>query len=143
MKLPRRLLHRIRRHLRRHMNLDHHQTEPLPGERSASPIHFARWILGLATAGVLLFFLAGCATVTTRVVTTDKAGTVTETVTTTKATDPAALALAGTIATAYAPPRARLVRQEKAGTPADLQRILRGRPVTKEEIANRWQPLHP
>ena len=82
----------------------------------------------------------GCSTTTVRVITTDKAGTTTETITTTQASDPAALALAGAIATAYAP-RGILVRQEKATS--DMQRILCGRPITKQEIANRWQPLKP
>jgi hypothetical protein len=54
-----------------------------------------------------------------------------------KASDAAALALAGQIATAYAP-RGIVVRQEKSAS--DLGRILRGRPITKQEIANRWKP---
>ena len=81
--------------------------------------------------------LAGCATTTVRTVTTDKAGTTTETTTTTRASDPGALALAGTVATAYAPPLARIVREEKSG---DIKTILRGRPITRQEIANRWKP---
>jgi hypothetical protein len=64
----------------------------------------------LALCWVLV--MASCTTTTVRVVTTDKAGTVTDTTTTTKAGDPNALALAGQIATAYAP-RGIVVRQER------------------------------
>ena len=135
MHLPRRLLHRIRRHLRRTMN--HRQPAPSHRERSARPIAWARWILALATGAAFVFVIAGCATTTTTVITTDKAGTVTETVTVTKASDAGALALAGQIATAYAP-RGIVIREEKSA--ADLQRILKGKPITKQEIAHRWRP---
>lgn len=91
----------------------------------------------------LLLLLAGCVTTTTTTRTTDAKGHVVEVVTVTKAADPAALELAGTVATAYAPPRARIVRSEKSATPADLRRILHGRPITKQEIANRWKPSAP
>jgi hypothetical protein len=87
-----------------------------------------------------LLVMCSCATTTVRVVTTDKAGTVTVTETTTKASDAGALALAGQIATAYAP-RGIVIREEKSTS--DLGRILRGRPITKQEIANRWRPLNP
>lgn len=84
----------------------------------------------------VVWTLASCTTTTIRTVTTDKAGTVTETTTTTRASDPAAIALAGVVATTYAPPRAFYVREEKSG---DLMRILRGSPITRQEIANRWK----
>lgn len=87
-----------------------------------------------------VLYAVSCATTTVRTVTTDKAGTVTETVTVTKAADPAALRLAGLALTAYAPPRAAIVREEKSATPSDFRRILHGRPITRQEIANRWQP---
>ena len=83
--------------------------------------------------------MCSCATTTVRVVTTDKAGTVTETTTTSKGSDPHALALAGQIATAYAP-RGIVVRQEKSAPPSEFRRILKSRPITREEIANRWKP---
>lgn len=94
------------------------------------------------TLVLLAFILAfcGCTTTTTTVRVTDAKGGMTETVTITKASDGAALALAGQIATAYAP-RGMVVRSEKSSS--DLGRILRGRPITKEEIANRWKPLKP
>ena len=86
----------------------------------------------------LLLALTGCTTTTVTTRTTSAKGHVVETVTVTKSADPAALALAGTVASAYAPPRARLVRQEKST--ADIRHILRGRPITRQEIANRWKP---
>lgn len=93
------------------------------------------FLLGLILA-LFILGMTGCTTTTVRTVTTDKAGTVTDTTTTTKASDAAALALAGQIATAYAP-RGMVVRSEKSSS--DLGRILRGRPITREEIANRWR----
>lgn len=97
-------------------------------------------IKAICTAAFLALYvvwtLASCTTTTIRTVTTDKAGTVTETTTTTTASDPAALILAGAVATAYAPPRAFYVREEKSG---DIMRILNGRPITRQEIANRWR----
>ena len=101
------------------------------------PMSFARGCLVFAACAVLGFVLAGCTTTTTTVRVTDAKGGMTETVTTTKASDTAALALAGQIATAYAP-RGMVVRSEKSSS--DLGRILRGKPITKEEIANRWKP---
>jgi hypothetical protein len=91
------------------------------------------------TLVLLAFILAfcGCTTTTTIVRVTDAKGGMTETETVTKASDSAALALAGQIATAYAP-RGIVVRSEKSTS--DLGRILRGRPITREEIANRWKP---
>jgi len=101
-----------------------------------------RILAALVLAACWLAVMCSCATTTVRVVTTDKHGTVTETTTTSRASDPAALSLAGQIATAYAP-RGIVVRQEKSATPADLHRILRGRPITRQEIANRWHPPEP
>jgi len=96
-------------------------------------------LLWIALIGWAVIAFCGCATVTTRTITTDKNGTVTETTVTSKASDPAALALAGQIATAYAP-RGMVVRSEKSAAPSDLMRILRGRPITSKEIAYRWKP---
>lgn len=90
----------------------------------------------------VLWTMVSCTTTTTTTRTTDAKGHVVEIVTVTKAADPAALRLAGDVATAYAP-RGIVVRQEKSGTPADLHRILQGRPITKQEIANRWKPAVP
>ncbi len=84
--------------------------------------------------------MCSCSTTTVTTITTDKAGTITETTTVTKSADAAALALAGQIATAYVP-RGVVIREEKAAPNSDLRKILKSRPVTKEEIANRWKPL--
>ena len=81
--------------------------------------------------------LASCVTETTRTITTDKSGTVTDRTTTRKGSDPAALKLVSVAADIYFPRRA-VVREEKSAS--DLQRILRGRPITRQEIANRWKP---
>ena len=54
-------------------------------------------------------------------------------------TDPAALAAITATALAFAP-KAHVVAQKST---SDLQRVLKGRPITKEEIAHRWQPLKP
>lgn len=102
------------------------------------PIRQTLALLLLALCWV--WVMASCATTVTRTVTTDKAGRVTDVTVTSKAGDPAALALAGQIATAYAP-RGMVVRSEKSAS--DLQRILRGRPITREEIAHRWKPAKP
>lgn len=103
----------------------------------------------LLTLVFIAFLLAftGCSTTTVRTVTTDKEGRVTDVTTTTKATDPAALALAGVAITAYAPPRALYVREEKADH--DMRRLLRGwrgpaavaatGPITAAEISNRYR----
>ena len=99
----------------------------------------ALWIW---VAAYTVLSMVSCSTVTTHVVTTDKAGTVTETTTTSKSSDPHALALAGRIATAYAP-RGMIVRGEKSAPPSEIRRILKSRPITREQIANRWQPLKP
>jgi len=76
------------------------------------------------TAAILAFTLAACSTVKTTVTAPDGTVTVTES----SSTDPAALALAGTAITAYAPPRARTIREEKSGR------------ISPAEIANRWKP---
>lgn len=99
--------------------------------------HLRHLLALLLLSACWLLVMCSCATTTVRVVTTDKAGTVTETTTTTKRGDPAALSLAGSIATAYAP-RGIVIREQKSAS--DLQRILKGRPITKQEIANRWKP---
>ncbi len=105
---------------------------------------WARVLLGLAVLAVALFLLAGCAVETVRTITTSKSGLVTDVTTTRKTADPAALQLAGTLASVYLPQRARVIREEKsAATPADLRRLLRGRPITKQQIAHRWRPAAP
>jgi hypothetical protein len=111
------------------------------GRRAYFPaIGWARFLL-LAILLALVLLLTGCATSTVRVITTDKAGTVTDTTTVTKGADPAALQILGTVAEIYIPRRAPIVRQEKSAvTPADLRRVLRGTPITRQEIAARWRP---
>lgn len=108
-------------------------------ERSANPINFARWILAMATVAAFVFVLTGFAVEEVTTTITSKSGLVTVEKRITKKADPAAWALANAVVEGYAP-RARVVRQEKATTTDDLRRILRGRPITKEEIANRWKP---
>lgn len=88
-----------------------------------------------------------CVTETTRTITTDKAGTVTDVTTTRKGTDPAALKLVEVAAEIYRPRPAIIVREEKADH--DMRRLLRGwqgraavaatGPITAEEIANRYR----
>lgn len=90
---------------------------------------YAAWVL----------CLGGCATTTTTTRTTDAKGGMVEVTTVTKVADPAAMSLVGTVATAYAP-RGLVVREEKSAIPDDLRRILRGRTITEQEIANRWKP---
>jgi Trk-type K+ transport system membrane component len=107
--------------------------------------HALHWFggIGIIVLAVAILLLPGCSTTTTRTVITDKAGRVTDTTVVTKAADPAAYALAGAVVTAYAPPRARIIREEKAAaTPGDVRRILRG-PIRPREIARRWQPAVP
>jgi hypothetical protein len=99
----------------------------------------AIWSVVLAC---ILWTMISCTVTTTTTRTTDAKGHVVEVVTVTKSADPAALQLAGTVATAYAP-RGIVVREEKAATPSDLRRILHGRPITKQEIAHRWKPAAP
>lgn len=101
--------------------------------------YIALWIW---VAVYTVFSMVSCSTTTTRTVTTDKAGTVTEITVTSKASDPHALALAGQIATAYAP-RGMIVRHEKSAPPGEFRRILRSRPITRQEIALRWKPSKP
>ena len=91
----------------------------------------------------------GCVTESTRTITTDKNGTVTDTTVVKKGTDPAALKLVEVAASVYVPRRAPVVREEKADH--DMKRLLRGwrgpaavaatGPITKDEITNRWKPL--
>lgn len=57
---------------------------------------------------IILAALTGCTTLKTTTTAPDGTVTVTES----SSTDPAALALAGTIATAYAPPRANVIREK-------------------------------
>jgi hypothetical protein len=101
--------------------------------------HLRQFLALLLLAACWLLVMCSCATTTVRVVTTDKAGTVTVTETTTKASDAGALALAGQIATTY---KDGFENREEKST-SDLGRILRGRPITRQEIANRWRPLNP
>jgi hypothetical protein len=99
---------------------------------------------------VLLAFVmafTGCVTETTRTITTDKAGTVTDTTVIKKGTDPAALKLVEVAAAVYLPKPAVIVREEKADH--DMKRLLRGwrgpagvaatGPITKEEIFDRYR----
>ena len=94
----------------------------------------------MKTLAILTLFLASCAIEETTVTTTDaKSGLVTVTTRKSKKADTAWTAIAGDVVAAYSPPRARRVREEKSGTPDDLRRILH-RPITRQEIANRWKP---
>lgn len=88
---------------------------------------------------LLAFALSGCVTDTTRTITTDKAGTVTDTTVTRKGTDPAALKLVEVAAAVYVPRRPIVIREDKCDH--DMARLLRGRPITNLEIAMRWKPL--
>lgn len=107
--------------------------EEWTGHRSPSnlPMAFARGILIVLALALIAFAASSCTTTTT----TAPDGTVTVT----KAPAPGVLPFAGAAIRAYSP-RPIIVREEKAATPADLRRILRGRPVTKQEIASRWKP---
>ena len=87
----------------------------------------------------VVWTLASCATETTRTITTDTAGTVHDVTTTKKGTDPAALKLVSVAAEIYLPRRPVVIREEKADH--DMKRLLRGRPITRQEIAHRWKPL--
>lgn len=97
-------------------------------------------LLALVALAFVLAF-AGCATVKTTVTAPDGTVTVTEST----APVPAAFDLAGKAIDAAAPPKARVVREEKADH--DMRRLLRGwrgpvavaatGPITPEEIAKR------
>jgi ApbE superfamily uncharacterized protein (UPF0280 family) len=94
-------------------------------------------ILWFWVAIYTVFSMVGCAVEEITTTSTSKSGLVTVEKRITKKADPAAWALANAVVEGYAP-RARVVRQEKSTS--DLGRILKGRPITKEEIANRWKP---
>lgn len=74
---------------------------------------FGTILLALVPAAFVLTF-AGCMTETTRTITTDKTGTVTETTVTRKGSDPAALKLVSVAAEIYLPRRPVVIREEKA-----------------------------
>lgn len=93
-----------------------------------TPLITLAWMVGWIA---LCLFLSGCVTTTT----TAPDGSVTIT----KAPAPGVLPFAGAVLEAYSP-RAIVVREEKSG---DIMRILRGRPITRAEIAARWQPSTP
>lgn len=130
MNLPRPLLHRIRRAIRRQLMIPDrlairrieewagHRPEP-PTRKSMKP-----WLLILAVILALAYMcgLVGCTTVTT----TAKDGSVTVT----KAPAPGVLQFAGAAITAYSP-RPIKVREEKSAR------------ITPEEIAKRWRPAKP
>jgi hypothetical protein len=78
---------------------------------------------------ILAGSLSGCMTETTRTITTDKAGTVTDTTVVKKGTDKATMELIGMAVEIYRPRPAVIVREEKSGK------------VTVEEIEARWKPL--
>ncbi len=105
--------------------------------RNANPINFARAFLLLATIAAFIFALTGCTTETTRTITTDKAGTVTDTTVTKKGTDPAALKLVSVAAEVYLPRRPIVIREEKSDR--DMRRLLEGRKITELEIAFRYR----
>ena len=88
-------------------------------------------ILWLWVAIYTVFSMVSCTTSTTYHA--DGSKTVIE------GTDPAALAAITATALAFAP-KAHVVAQKST---SDLQRVIKGKPITKEEIAHRWQPLNP
>ena len=115
-----------------------HRQPPSPRD----PMKLIGSILLLLVLLAFIFAFAGCSTVETRTTVTAPDGTVT--VTQSKTTAPAPGSVEALSATALLlAPRAVIVRQEKSGTPADLRRILRGSPITRQEIAARWQPSTP
>ncbi len=93
---------------------------PRPGAFAAGiSMAFLAVALWLAAA-----FMSSCTTHVTRTITTDKAGTVTDTTTTAKGLDPAALKLAEVVAAVYVPRRPLVVREEKSD--ARMRHLLRG-----------------
>lgn len=96
-----------------------------------------RIFAALIIAACFVFVMCSCVTETTRTITTDKAGTVTDTTVTRKGSDPAALKLVEVAAAIYVPRRPIVVREEKSD--ADMRRLLRGRPITPLEIAFRYR----
>lgn len=98
------------------------------------------------TVAIVALAFTGCMTETTRTITTDKAGTVTDVTTVKKGTDPAAMELLSVAREIYLPRHAVVVREEKAvhGREAKLvvfnQTAFRERQITREEIAKRWKP---
>ena len=151
MKLTLHLLHRLRRKIRRTMtDLRDRETlrilEEWTGHRQPpsprDPMKIIGSILLLLVLLAFIFAFAGCSTVETRTTVTSPDGTVTVTESKTTAPDAGSVSALGTTALAFAP-RAVIVRDEKSGTPADLRRILRGSPITRQEIALRWQPATP
>lgn len=115
---------------------------PPRSRRPSDPMKIPRRILALVLLALAVLLFAGCATVESRTTVTAPDGTVTVTESKTTAPDAGSVAALTTTAQAFAP-RAVVVRQEKSGTPADLRRILHGRPITRQEIAHRWQPSTP
>lgn len=92
-------------------------------------------LLALVLLAFVLAF-AGCATTETTVTAPDG------TVTVIKSTAPVPGSIEAIAATAQQfAPKARVVREEKADH--DMQRLLRGRPITRQEIALRWKPSLP
>jgi hypothetical protein len=98
-----------------------------------------RYLAALIAAAILaVLCLAGCTTETVTTRTTSAKGHVVETVVITKKADPAALSLAGTVASLYAPPR--IVRQEKSSPKMGelLPEFAAGTDrITREEIERR------
>ncbi len=95
-------------------------------------------------AACVLWTMCSCATETTRTITTDKNGTVTDTTVVKKGTDPSAMELVRVAAEIYRPRPAVIVREEKSDY--DMRHLLRiwsghaAVAITKEEIQNRWKP---
>ena len=83
-------------------------------------------ILSIAAIAILCCFTS-CTVETVRTITTDKAGTVTETPVTTTTADPVAAGIAATAAGAYLQ-RSTVIREEKSGS------------ISLEKIADRWEP---
>jgi hypothetical protein len=109
------------------------ETLPLPEPpRISDACSLVSRLLIVAVILFALFCATGCTTTTA----TAPDGAVTVT----KAPAPGVLPFAGAAIRAYSP-RAIIVREEKsAATPDDLRRILRGRQITPQEIANHRKP---
>ncbi len=102
------------------------------------PMKTSRSIAVLVIAAACFaWVMCSCATETTRPITTDKNGTVTDTTVVKKGTDPAAMELVKVAAEIYRPRPAMIVREEKSDH--DMKRLLQGRPITELEIAFRYR----
>ncbi len=167
MTLPRPLFLRLRRKLRRLLSKPMtsepatlRAIEEWTGHRSPPStqrdMKILAYIIAFLAGVAAAVLLTGCVETTVTDRYTDAKGHVVERETKTKTTDPAAWALANTVATAYAPPRGLIVREQKSG-PAMRKHLIcwRGRqeiachvliddgPIRKEEVQRRYRQLPP